>query len=121
MGKAGDKIESHLWETLMFRQTARDSNGRLLEMEAVYRPSPLQTPEHYHPRQEKRFEVLSCSLCVRISGKERVYGAGEKFTVRRGARHSMSCADDVETRVAWEMRPALRTETFLETTSAWEN
>jgi quercetin dioxygenase-like cupin family protein len=115
VAKAGDKIESPLGPTLVFRQTSRDSDGRLLEMEAVYRPSPLQPPEHYHPRQEERFEVLSGALRVRISGKERVYGADENFTVRRGARHSMSCVGDEETRVAWQVRPALRTETFFET------
>ncbi len=115
MAKAGDRIESPIWETVVFSKTARETNGELLEMEAVYRPSPLQPPEHYHPRQEERFEVLSGALRVCMSGKERVYSASQEFTIRRGARHSMSCAGAEEARVTWQVRPALRTETFFET------
>ena len=115
MAKAGDRIESPIWETIVFRKTSRESNGELLEMEATYRPSPLGPPEHYHPNQEERFEVLAGALNVRIKGRERVYRAGETFTVRKGVRHSMHCSGDQEGRVVWQVRPALRTETFFET------
>ena len=46
-------------ERLTFLKTATETNGDLLEMEAIYNPNSPQPPLHYHPYQEEQFRVLS--------------------------------------------------------------
>jgi hypothetical protein len=36
--------------TLRFLQTAADTYGALLQMEATYEPRSLEPPVHFHPR-----------------------------------------------------------------------
>jgi hypothetical protein len=40
--------------TLSVVQTAADTDGELLEMEATYEPRSVEAPIHFHPRQEER-------------------------------------------------------------------
>ena len=44
-------------------------------------------PDHVHPRQEERFEVLSGKLGLRVEGVERVLGEGEAITAPAGSAH----------------------------------
>jgi quercetin dioxygenase-like cupin family protein len=83
-----------------------------LEMEAAYGPEGLMPPEHAHPRQDERFEVLAGAVRTVIAGRERRYAAGEVFEVPAGTPHRM--AGDGPARVRWEVRPALRTAEFFE-------
>ena len=43
----------------VFRQTARETNGELLQVEWIAEPRWTTGPEHIHPSQAERFEVLS--------------------------------------------------------------
>ncbi len=73
MVEAGDALENPVsGQHLIVRNTAQDTGGELLEVEAVYtKPTPSWPPVHYHPRQEERFEVLSGRLSVLMGGSER--------------------------------------------------
>jgi quercetin dioxygenase-like cupin family protein len=84
----------------------------VLEMEAHYPGSGALPPEHLHPRQAERFEVLAGELRTIIDGAERTYAAGEVFDVPAGTPHQM--AADTPTRFTWQVRPALRTAEFFE-------
>jgi hypothetical protein len=52
-------------------RTAAETDGDLLEMEAAYGGTGLLPPEHLHPRQVERFEVLEGTLRTIIDGTER--------------------------------------------------
>jgi quercetin dioxygenase-like cupin family protein len=84
----------------------------VLEMEASYGGEGAFPPEHLHPRQDERFEVLEGAVKAVISGQERRYAAGESFDVPAQTPHQM--AGDGPARVRWEVRPTLRTPGFFE-------
>ena len=83
-----------------------------LEMEASYSGEAGMPPEHLHPSQAERFEVLEGSMRTKIGSEERVYEAGEVFEVPAGTPHQMSAQGP--TRMRWEVRPALRVAEFFE-------
>jgi quercetin dioxygenase-like cupin family protein len=115
MARAGEVLENHIsGQRIIFRKTASDTDGELLEVEAVYtKPSPSRPPAHYHPYQEERFEVLSGRIKVMIEGEERAYGEGEDFVVLPGTPHEM-WAEEAGARVSWQTRPAMKTDEFFE-------
>lgn len=116
MVKAGDIVGNEdMTETLRFIQTAADTDGALLEMEATYAPAgTLNTSiQHYHPAQDEHFEVVSGSISTLIDGVERVYSAGESFDVPRGVHHVMGNVADEPAVLRWQVRPAMNTEDFL--------
>jgi quercetin dioxygenase-like cupin family protein len=83
-----------------------------LEMEASYSGEAAMPPEHLHPRQAERFEVLEGRMRTIIDGEERLYEQGESFEVPAGTPHQM--AAEGPTRTRWEVKPALRTAEFFE-------
>ena len=91
-----------------------DSNGELLEMEAIYGPHSLKPPLHYHPYQEERFEVLSGKFSVQVDQKEDIYRVGDSFIVPAGSSHTRHNVSDREGRLSWQVRPAMRTAEFFE-------
>ena len=81
-------------------------------MEATYGGNGALPPEHFHPRQVERFEVLEGTIRAIIGGTERRYGRGETFDVPAGTPHQMGAEEP--SRMRWEVRPALRTAEFFE-------
>lgn len=116
MVQAGDDFENPVsGQRLIFRKTARDTGGELVEVESVYtRPSPSRPPPHYHPHQEERFEILSGEVHAQIGGEERMFREGEVFMIAPLTPHTM-WAEEAGVRVNWQTRPALKTEAFFET------
>ena len=100
---------------ITFRKTAAQTDGQLLEMEACYAPEGAYPPEHYHPRQDEHFEVLQGQLSVRLNGREYTFRAGQTIEIPRGTVHSMRNGGATEAVVIWQVRPALKTQTFYET------
>jgi len=112
MPEAGQEIDAFGAMRLRFVQTANETGGELLEMEATYSGKAGMPPEHLHPKQAERFEILEGSMRAIVDGEERVYEAGESFDVPEGTPHQM--AAEGPTRMRWEVRPALRTAGFFE-------
>jgi quercetin dioxygenase-like cupin family protein len=100
---------------LRFCRTGDETNGELLEMEAIYRPSSPLPPAHFHPKQEEIFAVLSGSLRFVVDGREQMVSPGDRIVIPPGAVHAASNPSSEETRVIWQVRPALRTRQFFET------
>lgn len=114
MAYAGKEIQSPTTR-LVFKQTASDTDGELLQFEQFVRGGNSEVPEHIHPRQEERFVVISGRMGVRASGKERVLGPGEEIVVPAGTPHTFWNAGDEELNHVVELRPALKSEAFFET------
>jgi len=93
-------------------RTGKETDGELLEMEASYTGEAGMPPEHLHPKQAERFEVLEGRMRAIVDGEERVYEEGESFDVPPGTPHQM--AAEGPTRMRWEVKPALRTAEFFE-------
>jgi hypothetical protein len=108
VAEAGQKIEGFGGMSLRFDRVEPD----VLEMEASYTGEAGMPPEHLHPKQAERFEVLEGSMRTRIGNEESVYEAGEVFEVPAGTPHQMAAQGPTRTR--WEVRPALRTAEFFE-------
>jgi quercetin dioxygenase-like cupin family protein len=116
MARAGDIIENPITgERITFLKTTRETNGELLRFEWVLPPG-FFLPEHFHPRQEERHEVLSGTLWGRVGGQERDYAAGEKVVGPAGVPHAWrNPSSDQELRIISEIRPPLAFETIFET------
>lgn len=101
-------------QTIKFIQTAKDTGGRLLEMESKFKANSTEPPLHYHPRQEEDFSLITGELTVKINGVVKTYTAGDKFHVPKNTPHSMWNASDSPAILNWKVTPALNTEYFFE-------
>ena len=116
MVKSGDVLEHPITrERIVFRKTAGDTGGELLQADFYLPPGGFVAAEHIHPRQEERFEVIAGTLSGRIAGKELTGGPGETVVVPAGTPHVWWNSGDAEMHVLVEVRPALRIEVFFET------
>ena len=102
---------------IRFLQTAKDTNGRFLEMEARYAAHSAEPVAHYHPHQEEDFMVLSGELTVKINGRVKILRAGEGLHIPEKTVHSMWNNSNGATIVNWKVTPAMNTENLLETTA----
>jgi quercetin dioxygenase-like cupin family protein len=110
--EAGQEIEGFGGMSLLLVRTGEETDGELLEMEASYSGEAGMPPEHLHPKQAERFEVLEGRMRAIVDGEERLYEEGESFDVPPGTPHQM--AAEGPTRMRWEVNPALRTAEFFE-------
>lgn len=109
------ELKSQDGSRLTIRQSSADTGGALLEMEAVYPPNSPQPAYHYHPYQEEQFQVLQGTFRAKIGGVVHTYMPGETYTVPANTPHWMHNVSSEEGRLLWQVRPALRTQAFLET------
>jgi Cupin domain len=108
MSHTGEMIENPVThDRVIFRVTAQDTKGALLEFDDFLLAGYISPPEH--------FEVISGSLGVRIAGREQVLRAGESVAVPPGTTHTIWKAGEEETHVIVAFQPALQTEVFFET------
>ena len=111
---AGDVIDNPAARMkLLLVQTAAETDGELLEMEATYEPGSVEPPEHFHPKQDERFEILAGTMEARIGGESKLLKTGEEVFIPAGTPHAMWNGGSETARVAWETRPAMRTEEFF--------
>ncbi len=99
---------------MIFRQTAADTDGKLLQIETVNPPGPAE-PLHVHPFQESSAEVLAGTLHFRVFDDVHVVTAGEKIVIPANTPHHFWNEGPDDARAIQEFRPALRTEDFFET------
>jgi quercetin dioxygenase-like cupin family protein len=71
-------------------------------------------PEHTHPRQESRFELLAGELVFELEGVARTVRAPGDVTIPAGARHRFWNARPEEAHYIQEFRPALEMRAFFE-------
>lgn len=116
MIRAGDTIENPVTgERILFRKTARETNGEAVVIETWVQPSGFVAAAHVHPRQEERFQVLRGTVGFRLGREKLVAGPGQRLTVPAGTPHKFWNAGDEECHFVCEVRPALQFEQLLET------
>jgi uncharacterized protein YndB with AHSA1/START domain/quercetin dioxygenase-like cupin family protein len=112
---ANDVLEMKpLGLTVRFLRTAAETNGEVLEMEVTGRPRGFLAQRHVHGTQVERLEVVSGTMKVGIGGREHVLTAGQSIGVPAGTPHTQVPAGDGPGVVRIEVRPAGRTQAFLE-------
>jgi quercetin dioxygenase-like cupin family protein len=114
VANAGDTIDNPLTgERITFLQTTRDTDGELLRFEYLIPPG-FSIPEHVHPRQEERHEVLSGALMGRVGGREETFVQGQRVIGPAGVPHAWRNPSDAEGLVmVSELRPALGFENLI--------
>jgi mannose-6-phosphate isomerase-like protein (cupin superfamily) len=115
MASVGDVFTLRDGEQVTVRVNADESGGSLLEVEAEWTPLDHRPPLHLHPKQAERFEVRAGELTVEVDGERRVLHAGDSVEIPVGAAHRMWNSGAETARASWQVRPALRTESFFET------
>ncbi len=106
----GDKVR--------FLITSQESDGEVLKVQIWNRPGVSMPPEHFHPLQIETMEVIEGELGVKLNAGEQVLSAGQKVTVPRNTPHRTWNAGGTELILTSELRPALKSEYFIETVIA---
>ncbi|HTZ62969.1 MAG TPA: cupin domain-containing protein [Solirubrobacteraceae bacterium] len=122
MARAGDQLVNSIsGERIVFRRTAGDTAGELLEMDAHWARPGRRTPEHRHPCMEERWEVIAGCACFRVGGVEQMSGPGDTAVALPGVTHEAWNSGEEPAHVRIQMRPALRWELFVERLFALAN
>ena len=108
----------HTGERITMLAIAEETGGELTRMEIRVRPGPGEWvgPDHFHPLQEERFQVVRGAPIFRIDGQERPAEPGEAVTVPVGVSHIFRNGGPEELQMISEYRPGLKSvETFFAT------
>ena len=115
MAKPGDVLDApSLGVQIEFRRTTAESGGELLEFDVVGRPKGFITTPHVHPSQRERHEVMEGSMRIKRGAVESTLRPGDVVETEAGHVHMHRPADDESGRVRVQLRPAGRTEEWLE-------
>jgi quercetin dioxygenase-like cupin family protein/uncharacterized protein YndB with AHSA1/START domain len=121
MARSGDVLEvPALGVRVEFRRTSDESGGELLEFDVVGRPRGFIAQPHVHPHQSERHEVIEGRMRMRLDGHTRVLGPGDVVETPAGKAHRHTGAGDDEGHVRVQLRPARRTEAWLERIAAMD-
>jgi mannose-6-phosphate isomerase-like protein (cupin superfamily) len=116
MAYAGQILENPVsGERFVFRKTAADTDGELLEFDLHLAPDGEVPGKHVHRRQEETFEVLSGTMRFKRGLKTIVAEAGDIVVIPAGTSHKFENGGDDEAVVRVTVRPALKMEQLFET------
>ena len=100
---------------MLFLKTGEETSGELLKIDCMSPPSATREPEHIHPFQENKFEILSGSCNFRIEGKEHLAKTGDIVTIAPNVRHYFWNSGQRDANYIQEFRPALTIAEFFDT------
>lgn len=116
MIKQGDRIiNTRTGQIMVFLKTGEETNGQVLQIDCISPPSAVKEPEHIHPYQENRFEIISGSCHFSIKGKEQVVGPGQSISIPPRVRHHFWNSGDTDAHYIQEFKPALNIAGFFDT------
>jgi quercetin dioxygenase-like cupin family protein len=99
------------------RIVIRVSCPEVLEFDVFLQPGAHVPAGHTHPHQEERFSVVAGRVRFRIGWREFLAEPGTALCVPSGTRHWFGNAGQAMAHVRVTVRPALRMEALLETTT----
>jgi quercetin dioxygenase-like cupin family protein len=108
-------------QRIKFLQTTEDTKGAFLEMVSTFETRSCEPLSHYHPYQEEFIEIVSGEISVRVNDEIEVLGPGHQLYIAKNTNHSMWNSSDKPATIRWKVVPALETERFLETVTAFAN
>jgi quercetin dioxygenase-like cupin family protein len=116
MIRPGEHLENPVTgEVLIFHETAAETAGERVRVEAVVKPNGFVAAAHVHPSQTERFDMLEGALDFRL-GKEIVQAkTGDEIVVAPGTPHQFWNPGAGEARFLLDVRPALKFESLIET------
>src|SRR3712207_2629864 len=103
-------------QEIKFLLTGKETKGQLLHMQTTYQEHSKEPAAHYHPNQEEDFKVLEGELTVRVNAQVKILKKGDSLHIPCNTVHSMWNAAESKAVVDWQVRPALNTDYFFETT-----
>lgn len=92
-------------------------DGDILRAEVFADPGG-DVPQHLHPSQEERFEILAGHVRFDVAGKRIEGGPGTRVTAPPGAKHAFRNVGHVEAHLRVEVEPAMDLQGFLEEAAA---
>lgn len=99
--------------TVTFLRTGAETDGALLEFEAVIPPHSSGPPTHLHTREQEEFTIVEGRLAVRI-GKERLAARpGDQVKVPPTTVHGFANRTDDPVKLLVQMTPAGNLEQLL--------
>jgi quercetin dioxygenase-like cupin family protein len=115
MARAGDELVNPITgEQIVFRKTAAETGGALLEMDDFWMRPGHRAPAHVHPGMQERWLLIAGTASFSIGGVEQSAGPGQVVVADPGVAHQAWNATAEPAHLRIEMRPALRWETFVE-------
>src|SRR4030095_4595138 len=116
MIKKGDMIENRrTGQRMIFLKTGADTNSEQLQIECFSPLTAAREPEHIHPYQVNRFQIISGELCFIIQGKERKAYPGDEVSIPENTSHFFWNSGTAEAHYIQEFFPALNIDAFFET------
>ena len=117
MARQGDVLANpRRRETVRLVETAAETAGARLVMEAVDEPSEVRPPRHMHPLQTETMSVTRGELSYVLGNSEpRIARAGDVVTVRPGVSHTWWNAGPESLEMVGVLEPAGRFQVFIET------
>lgn len=103
-------VNTRTGQRMRFDGTSPD----VLRIECWSPPSAAREPEHTHPRQESRFELLGGELVFEVDRVTRTVSTPGSVTIPAGTRHRFWNAAQEEAHYVQEFRPALEMRGFFE-------
>jgi mannose-6-phosphate isomerase-like protein (cupin superfamily) len=101
-------------ERVIFRKTAAETNGELLELDFMLKPGDSVIATHIHPRQREEFDVVDGTFALHRERAVVLLGPGDSSVVAAGTSHRLRNAGSTEARAVVRFRPALDTEGLFE-------
>ncbi|MBV8942616.1 MAG: SRPBCC family protein [Solirubrobacterales bacterium] len=95
-------------------RTAEETGGELLEMEVEGRPRGFLNQRHVHDSQIERLTMIRGRMKVAMNGQEHLVGEGDSIEIPAGVAHTQRPVGKGSGRVRIEVRPAGRTQAFME-------
>jgi quercetin dioxygenase-like cupin family protein/uncharacterized protein YndB with AHSA1/START domain len=96
------------------RRTAEETNGELFEMDVIGRPRAFFAQRHIHPEQTERLQMISGAMKVTMAGRDHIVSEGESIEIPAGTPHTQVPLGEDPGQVRIQVRPAGRSQAFLE-------
>jgi quercetin dioxygenase-like cupin family protein len=108
-------------ERIVIRQSAVQTDGRLLSFDLYLPPGAHVPARHVHPNQEERFTVIEGQMRFRLGWRRSVVAnPGDTVAVPPGTAHWFGNAGEVMAHARVEARPALRLQEVFERSAEME-